>query len=229
MDIRGVQKITLIDYPGKVASTIFTFGCNLSCGYCHNPDLVAATVRTPGRISEEDAMKILAERKDFIDGACITGGEPTLQDDLPEFAAKVKTLGLLVKLDTNGTNPGMLNELLEKGLVDYIAMDIKVPLEKYGEWFPDTGKIEKSVDIVKKFPDYEFRTTVLPKLHSADDIVSISRWLGGSKRYFLQQFRPADTLDKAFNNERAYTPEQLKDLARLAKPFFDVCEVRNLS
>jgi pyruvate formate lyase activating enzyme len=162
----------------------------------------------------------------------VTGGEPTLNSDLPVLLSKIKLLDMSVKLDTNGTNPGMLENLVRKKLVDYIAMDIKAPLEKYSTAagvFVDREKIAQSVDFLKECGvDYEFRTTVVPALHSREDILAICHWLGHAKRYSLQQFLPAKTLDQRMAAIRPYTPQQMKELAELAGPFFDACEVKNM-
>lgn len=231
MLIKGIQKTTLVDYPGRVASTIFLHGCNFRCPFCFSPSLVLEDEKNEN-FSEDEILDILDKRKKYIEGVCITGGEPTLNNELPDFMSRIKRAGFLVKLDTNGTNTGMLGMIVERGLVDYIAMDIKAPLEKYhiaAGIKLDTSIIEKSVEFIRSCGvDYEFRTTVVPKLHSREDILSICRWLEGAKRYFLQQFQPLDTLDKTFKNERPYAPEQLRELAELARPFFEICEARNI-
>ena len=230
MIIKGVQKTTLVDYPGKVASTIFLYGCNLRCPFCFSPDLVLGG--DSDEMSEEEVLSMLKKRKKYIDAVCVTGGEPTLNKKLPAFLSNLKKLGFSVKLDTNGTNPGVLKKIIDAGLVDYIAMDIKAPMEKYEAAAGTSMSVEgvkKSVDLIKNSGvDYEFRTTVVPRLHKKEDILAICRWLAGSKRYYLQQFRPLKTLEKEFGKEKPYTPQQMKELAGLAKPFFETCEVRNL-
>jgi len=229
MIIKGVQKLTLIDYPGKIACTLFTFGCNFRCPYCHNPELVVEN-NTPS-IPEEQIMSFLERRKDFLEGICITGGEPTLYSDLPEFIKKIKMFGFSVKLDTNGTNPEMVKELINKKLVDYIAMDIKAPLEKYDNVVrvkADKKKIKESVEIIKSFPEHEFRTTIIPELLSRDDMIAIAKWLKGAKRFFIQQFRPSKTLDKSFLAKQPYSKEELEKIRESIKPYFEVCEIRNV-
>jgi len=229
MIFKGVQKLTLIDYPGKIACTLFTFGCNFRCPYCHNPELVVEN-NTPS-IPEEQIMSFLEKRKNFLEGVCITGGEPTLYSDLPEFIKKVKRLGFSVKLDTNGTNPEMVKELINKKLVDYIAMDIKAPLEKYDDVVKvkaDKKKIKESVEIIKSFPEHEFRTTIIPELLSRDDMIAIAKWLKGAKRFFIQQFRPSKTLDKSFLAKQPYSKEELEKIRESIKPYFEVCEIRNV-
>lgn len=208
MRIVGLMKTTLLDYPGKVASTIFTGGCNFRCPYCHNGDLVLNhTTMEP--YSEEEIFSHLNKRKNTLNGVCITGGEPTLQSELPEFIRKVKTLNLLVKLDTNGTNPAMLRSLLEEGLLDYVAMDIKHCRSKYNDvacMNPlNLQNIEESVDILKNCNiDYEFRTTVTRELHKVEDFQEIGKWIEGSKAYYLQPYKESEqVISKIFTTYSA--------------------------
>ncbi len=230
MIIAGLQKTTLIDYPGKLAATVFTVGCNFACPFCHNPELVdPLRIKEQPKISPEFFFDFLKNRQGMLEGVCVTGGEPTINPDLPEFLAQIKNLGFLVKLDTNGTNPLMLEKLLEQKLVDFVAMDIKAPLEKYKEIVgPDISllDIQNSVELTRQFPDYEFRTTVLPALHSKKDILSIGRWLQGAKRYFLQQFRPQKTLDEKFGSERSFDEKELAEICQSLAVFFDECGIR---
>jgi len=229
MIFKGVQKLTLLDYPGKIACTLFTFGCNFRCPYCHNPELVFND-GTP-EIPEEKILSFLEARVGFLEGVCITGGEPTLHDDLPEFIKKVKSFGFFVKLDTNGTNPKMVKELIDKKLVDYIAMDIKAPLEKYDNVVrvkADKKKIDESVKIIKSFPEYEFRTTILPDLLSKQDMIAIAKWLNGAKRFFIQQFKPTKTLEKSFLEKKPYSKEELEEICKAIEPYFGVCKIRNV-
>lgn len=231
IDIRGIQKITLIDYPGKVASTIFTMGCDFRCSYCHNPELVEKTEHTPERFSEEEILELLGERKKFIDAVCITGGEPTLQKDLISFIEKIKALSLLVKLDTNGSHPEVLEELLEKNIVDYVAMDIKAPLEKYSDYAPNTDirKVRQSIELVKKFPDYEFRTTVSKEL-SPEDIIKIAETISKTetaRKYVLQQMKFDKTLKKDLKIE-LYKKGELEDICKKLKSIVYQCSVRNV-
>jgi len=231
MKIGGFQKVTLIDYPGKIAATVFTVGCNFLCPYCHNPELVEGQkIKNQPIIKEQEILDFLKTRQGLLEGVCLTGGEPTLQNDLPDFIRKIKELGFLIKLDTNGSSPLMLEKLLTEKLIDYVAMDIKAPLEKYkkivGEKI-NLEDIQRSVELTRQAPDYEFRTTILPKLHSKKDILSIGRWLQGSKKYYLQQFKPTKTLDSAFIKEKAFEFEKAVSLCFFLKIFFDVCEVRD--
>lgn len=229
MIIKGLQKLTLIDYPGKVACTLFTFGCNFRCPFCHNPELVVDDGSPP--ILEEEILHFLSERKGFLDGVCITGGEPTLHKDLPDFIGKIKKMGYSVKLDTNGTNPDMLKLLIREKLVDYIAMDVKAPLEKYESVVRvnvDASKIAESVEIVKAFPEHEFRTTVVPELLTREDILAITGWLKGARRFFIQQFKPTKTLDETFLRKQVYLADELEKICGEVKHYFEVCKIRNV-
>ena len=227
IEIKGYIPSSLLDYPGKICSVIFLPYCNFRCPFCQNPDLITKPDKIPN-IEPKKIFKHLKSRRKWLDGVCITGGEPCLHRSLPKFLSKIKELGFLVKLDTNGTNPEMLKELTEKKLVDYIAMDIKAPLKDYDKVTKvkvNKKAIQESIDLIRKSKiDYEFRITVIPKFTGKKEIEDIGKWLKGSKRYCLQQFRPLITLDESFKNERTYTPEELKELAEVAKPFFkDIC------
>ena len=227
MIIKGLEKTTLIDYPEKVACTIFVFGCNLRCSYCHNPELIVED-GTP-EIDQEKILQFLEERKGFLDGVVVSGGEPTISKELPEFFEKIKRLGLSTKLDTNGTNPEMVEQLIKDKLVDYIAMDIKAPIERYEEVVGavvDQEKIKKSVEIIRKSGiDYEFRMTVPPKTFDEKDFVSIGEWLKGSKKFYLQQFKGIKTLDKRLIG-KTVSGEEVEKFCSILKPFFDKCEIR---
>lgn len=230
MVIGGLQKVSLIDYPGRVAATVFTSGCNFSCPFCHNPELVdSRQISRQPFFPQTEFFDFLKSRQGLIDGVCITGGEPAVHKDLPEFVKKIKDMGFLVKLDTNGTRPEVLQELLKDKTVDYLAMDIKGPLENYSKITGtevDLEKINQSTLLSRKFPDYEFRTTVVPGLHKKNDFLNIARWLDGSKKYFLQQFRPKNTLMPDFEKVKPYADSKLLEYCQMIKPFFDVCEVR---
>ncbi len=192
MTIHGFQKMTLLDYPGKVACTLFTAACNFRCPFCHNAGLVTS-ISAAERIGEEEIFAYLRKRQGILDGVCITGGEPTLQKDLPDFIRTVRSLGYAVKLDTNGSDPELLAALIDEGLVDYVAMDIKNTKEKYAATIGladyDLSPVEKSVKLLLEGRvDYEFRTTVVAEYHTPEDIASIARWIKGAPRYFLQPF-----------------------------------------
>lgn len=235
MIIGGLQKLTLIDYPGKVACTVFTVGCNFRCHFCHNPELIDPEKFDAGeRIEENIFFDFLKSRQGLLDGVCVTGGEPTLHPDLPEFLKKIKALGFLVKLDTNGTNPEMLAALISEKLVDYVAMDIKTSLqkdlyEKVTGTTVDIDNIKKSVAaIMQSGLEYEFRTTVVPGLHSEDDIISLAKEISGAKKYYLQQFRAGEKiLDQEYKNVKPYPAEFLEDLREKIKDFCGVTEVRD--
>lgn len=196
MLILGLNKTTLLDYPGRVAATVFVGGCNFRCPFCHNGQLVLKP-SLQETYSEEEVFSFLKKRKGILKGVCITGGEPTLQADLPEFIAKIKELGYAVKLDTNGYLPNVLKGLLENKLLDYVAMDIKNCKEKYAVtagFLPEDGfrleRIEEAMEILKTFSvDYEFRTTVVKEYHTKENIVKIGEWIAGCPHYFLQQYK----------------------------------------
>ncbi len=195
MKICGLMKTTLLDYPGKVAATIFVGGCNFRCPFCHNGDLVLHSKELE-TYSQEEILAFLAKRKNVLEGVCITGGEPTLYPELVAFVEKIKAMGYFVKLDTNGSNPDMVGELLDKKLLDYVAMDIKASRSFYEKvcGVPvDMEKIDRSVRmIMESGVDYEFRTTVVKELHTGEDILEIGRWILGAKAYYLQSYRDSD-------------------------------------
>jgi len=230
MQLKGLEKLTLIDYPGHMACTVFVFGCNFRCGFCHNPELVIDDGRET--IKQETFFNFLKERKDFLEGVCITGGEPTLNNDLPDFIRKIKKIGYLVKLDTNGTNPEMLEDLIKEKLIDYVAMDVKAPIEKYEKIANakvDIEKLKKSIEIIKNSAlDYELRTTATPDL-AENDFLKIAEWIKGAKNYYIQQFRPIKTLDKAFEKRKPIPDEKLLEIYNKIKPFFSNSDVRGIN
>ena len=192
MKINGFQKLTLLDFPEKMACIVFTAGCNFRCPFCHNASLVTH-IDNDAAYTEEEIFSYLEKRKGLLEGVCISGGEPLLQPDIEEFIKKIKAMGYAVKLDTNGSFPEKLIHLAESGLIDYVAMDIKNCKEKYaltaGNEALNIGDIEKSVDfLLRGTVDYEFRTTVEDSLHTVEDIEKIADWIKGAKRYFLQNF-----------------------------------------
>ncbi|MDD5144978.1 MAG: anaerobic ribonucleoside-triphosphate reductase activating protein [Candidatus Pacebacteria bacterium] len=231
IEIGGLEKSTLVDYPGRVAATVFLSGCNFRCPFCYSPELVLPEkIKDQPRISKDEFFNFLKERQGLLQGVVICGGEPTLNKDLPEFIDAIKKLGFAVKLDTNGSNPSVLKDLLKRELVDYMAMDIKAPKEKYSELIGrevDIEKIEKSIGILKEGRiGYEFRVTVVPTLHSKEDVLKIAKWLAGAKKIFLQNFRPEKTLDPRFEKIRPYSKEFFLELKKEISPFFEVCELR---
>ncbi len=230
MKLGGLQKLTLVDYPGKVAATVFTLGCNFRCQFCHNSGLFIWTKEDTQTITEKELFNFLEARQGLLDGVCITGGEPTLQPDLSRFIGKIREKGFAIKLDTNGSNPEVLESLIKEGLVDYVAMDIKAAPEKYGEVTNtqiNIEKIKRSVDLVKKLPDYEFRTTVANRLQSKEDLLRIIQWLSGSKKYFFQQYRPPGQPINPYARPLAQFPEEdLAEVLALAQNHFELCQAR---
>jgi pyruvate formate lyase activating enzyme len=224
----GLEKCTLIDYPGKTACMVYTIGCNFRCPYCHNPELVDERVEQG--VTEEEVLAFLDTRKGLLDGIVITGGEPTIHDDLLFFMEKVKAKGFLVKLDSNGTRPEILDEAIKRNLVDYIAMDIKSPLAKYGSITArpvDTEKIRESIELLMSSPaDYEFRTTIVKALLPEEDIIQIGKEIEGAKRYYLQAFVPTKILNPQFKKKVSYSLEELEDLCNKLKPYVTHCAVR---
>lgn len=226
MIIHGFQKMTLLDYPGKVACTLFTAACNFRCPFCHNAGLVTC-ISADERIDTEEILAYLKKRQGILDGVCITGGEPTLQHDLPEFIRAIRALGYAVKLDTNGTSPDLLAALIDEGLVDYVAMDIKNTKEKYSTTIGladyNLAPVEKSVALLLEGRvDYEFRTTVVAEYHTPEDIASIARWIEGAPRYFLQPFVDSGNLigssDGQLHAPDATTLNQMLTTARAIIP-----------
>jgi len=212
MKFSGIQKISLADYPNRVASVLFTPGCNLRCGFCHNWRI--AVDPQPPFLQEATALELLETRKHYVDAVVITGGEPCMHKELPRFLAKLKERGFNVKLDTNGCFPDVLEECL--GFVDYVAMDVKTSPEKYKRLgVKDTAGLFRTVEILKtgKVP-YEFRTTIVPDLVTAEDVASIGEVVRGAQTMALQQFVPNDTLDKSFQALRPYAPEEIRSFAK---------------
>lgn len=196
MEIAGLQSLTLLDYPGKVACTVFFAGCNLRCPYCHNAALVLPGLSPPPR-TEESLLTFLQSRRGKLDGVCLTGGEPTLQKDLPALIRKIRAMGFLVKLDTNGTRPEVLKALLDESLLDYVAMDIKNAPDRYAETCGADvlDEVEKSVALLRRGTvPYEFRTTVAHPYHTPRELAEIGRWLSGTPKYFIQPFVDSGSL-----------------------------------
>lgn len=211
MKIGGLQKSSLLDFPGKIAAIIFTQGCNFRCTYCHNPELLPAN----GGISPMEFLDFLKTRRGKLDGVVISGGEPCLQKDLMDFVRQIKNMGFLMKLDTNGTFPNVIKEILAQNLVDYIAMDIKAPLEKYSavacaKISPE--KIQKSIELIKNSGlDYEFRTTVVKSQLTIDDFEKIGEMISGAKRYYLQKFLASKNLNAEL---KTYSDEEFELIAQ---------------
>lgn len=234
MLIAGLQKTTLIDYPGKIACVVFLAGCNFRCPWCYSSELVLPLkiVNQP-RFSEKEVLDFLRERQGLLEGVVICGGEPTVNKDLRQFIEKVKNLGYFVKLDTNGSNPGILKDLVDTKLVDYVAMDIKASANnKIYENIIGEGikldDIKTSVDFLKKSNiDFEFRTTVVNSIHKKEDFLEIAKWIGGPNvKYYLQNFRAEKTIDPEFEKVRPYPDEWLKEVKKEISPYFKDCQVR---
>lgn len=231
MKIGGLQKLTLIDFPDRIACTVFSLGCNYRCPFCYNPELVLPEkMEKQPPIAEKDFFDFLAGRKELLEGVVLGGGEPTIHQDLPAFVKKIKKLGFLVKLDTNGSNPRMLKKLIDKKLVDYVAMDIKAPRGSYRKLtgrLIDIKDIEKSINILKENKvDHEFRTTITPTLLEKEDIIKIAKWLSPAKKYFLQNFRPEKAIDPELEKIKPYSDDYLSDCCQAVSPFFETCRVR---
>lgn len=227
---KGILPSTLIDWPGKIAAVLFVFGCNFRCHFCHNPELVLEN--NDENIDFWDLLDFLKKRRNWIDGIVITGGEPTLYKDLPLVFKILKNEGFLTKLDTNGTNPQMIEYLLEKKLVDYIAMDIKGSPEKYQMITGYNINFEiilKSIQLIMKSDiDYEFRTTVLPRFHKKEDFEKIGNLIKGAKKYYLQQFYPTKTLNKIFMEEFSYNRSALEEFQKIMSGFVKKAEIRGI-
>ncbi len=232
MKIKGLQKTTFIDYPGKTACTIFLFGCNFRCGFCHNPGLVLKD--DEGGYSEEEFFDFLDSKKKYLEGVCITGGEPFVSLDL-EFLRKIKERGFAVKIDTNGSFPDKLKKAIDLKLVDFISMDLKNSKERYSETAGVdvmVGDIEKSIKTIFDFGSYEFRTTILESLHTKEDIESLGKWVnrvcgGKPKRYFLQGFKcQGKLIDDSFSSVANTRESYLNELKEIAEKYFKEVGVR---
>ena len=250
MIIGGLQKFSLIDYPNHLSAIVFTKGCNFRCQYCYNPVLVYPEIGdgkvkniSSSDLSDEEVKEgyfqitenaffdFLKLRVNKLDAIVITGGEPTIHSDLPEFIDKIKKFNFKIKLDTNGTNPEMLNKLISLKLLDYIAMDIKANINKYDLVVgvqPDLEKLKKSIKIIKnsKLP-YEFRTTVVPKLINKDDIHNMGELIQGAEKWYLQQFKSdINLVNNLFKGEKAYSDKEMEEMKKIALKYVKICDVR---
>lgn len=230
MVIHGLNKTTLLDYPGHVAATVFFGGCNFRCPFCHNGSLVLSPAGQPV-IPEEDFFSFLNKRKSILEGVCITGGEPTLIPDLPNFIKKIKSYGLLVKLDTNGYKPEVLISLANEGIIDYVAMDIKSSPTNYhmscGLQNININKIKESADfLINGNIPYEFRTTVVKELHTETDFAEISNWLSGAGNYFLQNYKESE--DIISPGLSAHKPETLLKFKKILEENISNVSIRGL-
>ena len=248
MFIGGLQRLTLIDYPEKVACTVFLVGCNFRCDYCYNPELVLPEkIKTKSMIPGKKFFNFLNKRKGLLQGVVICGGEPTIHKALPEFIKKIKKFGYSVKLDTNGSNPKMLRKLISDKLIDYVAMDVKAPIKtqnvkrktqnnklkfknKYNQIVGvkvNLENIKKSIEIIKDSGiDYEFRTTVVPGIHTKEDIIQIAKDIEPAKRYYLQNFRPGKTIDPKLVKIKPFSDKDILAIQKTIALFFEICEIR---
>jgi len=240
MIIGGLEKLTLLDYPDHLAAIIFTQGCNFRCHFCYNPMLVLPQTGKDVEIekekgfsplSTEDLFLFLRERYGRLEGVVITGGEPTIQADLPEFIKQIKKIGYLVKLDTNGTNPQMIQTLIDDKLIDYLAMDLKAPLLKYEKTVNvklDWENIEKSVKIIiESGLPYEFRTTIVPGLLEKDDFEEMGQMIKGAKKWYLQTFKSnTDLVNQEYHQKKAYTKKEMAEFVNIGRKYVDLCELR---
>ncbi len=228
MNIQGLQKLTLLDFPGKMACTVFTGGCNLRCPFCHNAS-IAVRPSKDGEYTTEEILDFLKKRQGILDGVAITGGEPLMQRDIEEFIISIRELGYAVKLDTNGTYPEKLKSLVNQGLVDYVAMDVKASPEGYppavGIGGYDISKVKESIDfLLEGNVDYEFRTTVVREFHSIFDMDSLGSFIKGAKRHFLQGFK--DSGDLIGFGLSAVPKKEMEDMKNILLKYVESCEIR---
>lgn len=230
MKIGGFQKTSLLDYPDRISAIVWTNGCNFRCPFCYNTTLALGKGNV---FPEEEILSFLSKRRGLVEGVVVTGGEPLLQEDLSVFLKKIKSLGFLVKVDTNGAYPMKLKELIESKLVDYVAMDVKAPKEKYPQLAGvtvDVSQINASINLIKQnVPQYEFRTTFVPALLVKEDIVEIAQWLKGADRYYLQQFRKmTPVLSKELDKVVPYPQQYFQETLAAIQPFFKQCIMRGV-
>lgn len=231
MKISGFQKTSLLDYPGNIVSIIFTQGCNFKCPYCHNSDLVSSESKTKEYYPIEYIYSFIKNRKGLIDGVSITGGEPTLQPDLYDFIKKVKSMGLKIKIDTNGSNPKIIKRLINHKFLDYIAMDVKGSLFDYENIINTEINIEsikKSISLIQASTiPYEFRTTVVPGLHDIEQIKEIAILLKSSEKYFIQNFKANNTFDSDYMQYNGFPPSKLETFKEVCIPYINRVEIRD--
>ncbi len=230
VEIKGIIRNSLLDWDGKIVSTLYVPACNFRCPFCHNWELILHPERFETHQFEEIEASLLKE-KDFLDGVCITGGEPTLYEDLPQFIEKIRNLKMKIKLDTNGTNPKMLERLLKMEVLDYIAMDIKAPLDKRYEKLAgvptNCEKVERSIElIIGSDVDYEFRTTIVPTLLKDDDIFDIIETIKGAKKYVIQQFMPDNVYSKRLQKVTPYEFQEISEIIKKRKNYVKEIKIR---
>lgn len=229
MIIKGLQKTTLLDFPSKVACTVFTGGCNFRCPFCHNASLVLTPKDVP-EIPEEEFFAFLQKRHGVLEGVCITGGEPLLQNDIIPFIERIHSMGFAVKLDTNGSFPDKLRDIVERGIIDYVAMDVKNCRDKYAltaGFDGDVDKMYKSIEYIMSCGiPYEFRTTVVKELHTVQDIEKLAREISGARAYYLQGFVDSD--DLIGQNYTAHTEDVMRQMLAAATPHVALCQLRGI-
>lgn len=232
MKVTGIQKLTLLDYPGVVACTVFTAGCNFRCPFCHNAMLVLPEQIDDECLTDDEVFGFLKKRRGVLDGVAVTGGEPLLHADMPEFLARVKELGYKIKLDTNGSNPELLSEIVKNKLVDRVAMDIKNAPEEYARTIGlesfDIAPVERSKEmLLSGETDYEFRTTVVKGIHTKESLIGAAKWIKGAKEYYLQQFKDSGNLILP-DGLSAYDEKQMHALADAVRDYVPTVEVRGV-
>jgi pyruvate formate lyase activating enzyme len=231
MDIKGIQKTSLVDFPGKISTVIFFGGCNFLCGFCHNSELVYINDNSKS-YPDTEILGFLRERSKLIDSVVITGGEPTLYKNIDSFIQRIKEIPLYIKIDTNGSNPAVIERLLNKKLLDYIAIDIKTSPEKYelaAGVKVNTANIKNTVELAKNSGiDYELRTTCVPTFVDLDDFEKIQSWIGHVKRYYIQQFVNKSTLDPLLLKCIPYSDDKLNEFKKIVETFADECEIRGM-
>lgn len=232
MKVTGIQKLTLLDFPGVVACTVFTAGCNFRCPFCHNAMLVLPEQIDDECLTDDEVFGFLKKRRGVLDGVAVTGGEPLLHADMPEFLARVKELGYKIKLDTNGSNPELLSEIIKNKLVDRVAMDIKNAPEEYARTIGlksfDIAPVERSKEmLLSGETDYEFRTTVVKGIHTKESLIGAAKWIEGAKEYYLQQFKDSGNLILP-DGLSAYDEKQMHALADAVRDYVPTVEVRGV-
>ena len=232
MKVTGIQKLTLLDYPGVVACTVFTAGCNFRCPFCHNAMLVLPEQIDDECLTDDEVFGFLKKRRGVLDGVAVTGGEPLLHADMPEFLARVKELGYKIKLDTNGSNPELLSEIIKNKLVDRVAMDIKNAPEEYARTIGlesfNIAPVERSKEmLLSGETDYEFRTTVVKGIHTKESLIGAAKWIAGAKEYYLQQFKDSGNLILP-DGLSAYDEKQMHALADAVRDYVPAVEVRGV-
>lgn len=230
MHIGGIQKLTLLDYPDRTSCTIFTVGCNYRCPFCHNAPIIQEQ-HSVQEIALSEIMEFLKKRKGLLDGVCISGGEPLLQEGLVNFLEEIKALSFSVKVDTNGSNPKKLKQLIDSNLVDYIAMDVKNAPDRYGQTIGINGyafePIKESISLLLSSDiPYEFRTTVVREFHTSGDILSIARWIEGARGYYLQSF--VDSGNVLTSGLNGYSKEDMQHFKNLVRPLVPSVELRGI-